>query len=68
MCLSGIKGYNKQALGGLSAKQEAVRVTSGASQLPQWHTRKDLTILNKQTYNWDFTLDLLHLILGLRQL
>ena len=68
MCLSGIKGYNKQALGGLSAKQEAVRVTSGASQLPQWHTRKDLTILNNQTYNWDFTLDLLHLILGLRQL
>ena len=67
--MSGIKGYNKQALGGLSAKQEAVRVTSIASQLPQqWHTRKDLTILNKQTYGWDFTLDLLHLILGLRQL
>ena len=67
MCLSGIKGYNKQALGGLSAKQEAVRVTSGASQLPQqWHTRKDLTILNNQTYNWDFTLDVLNLILGWR--
>ena len=65
--MSGIKGYNKQALGGLSAKQEAVRVTSSASQLPQqWHTRKDLTILNNQTYNWDFTLDLLHLILGWR--